>query len=265
MLAVTGVNVVGANEDQRESETRTLGDVLSVNKTEFRVSEQDWVRLVQSMAAGDELALYSLYEQTYRIVFTLIVRITNNRETAEEVTLDVFHDVWRRASTYDPADGSVGGWIMNQPRSRSIDGFRFEHRKKRVNIYLDSPFPTTAGNDPQQACHLEEQNRLLRNALQVLTPEERRVIETAFFSELTYHEVAAKLHQPLRTVHTPTRSGPWKLRLALAGTVKGLLIQKPANTIKNIWIWCSCTPCTPPPPAKTPPGQGLSPPYPTTP
>src|SRR5712664_2638750 len=88
MLAVTGANVVGANEDQCESETRTLGDVLYVTKTEVRVSEQDWVRLVQSMAAGDELALHSLYEQTYRIVFTLIVRIINNRETAEEVTLD---------------------------------------------------------------------------------------------------------------------------------------------------------------------------------
>jgi RNA polymerase sigma-70 factor (ECF subfamily) len=217
-----GCNVVGANEDQRESETRTLGDVLYVNKTEVRVSEKDWVRLVQSMAAGDELALHSLYEQTYRIVFTLIVRIIKNRETAEEVTLDVFHDVWRRASTYDPADGSVVGWIMNQARSRAIDRFRFEHRKKRFTDYVDSPVPTTAANDPQQACHLEEQNRVLRNALEVLTPEERRAIETAFFSELTYHEVAAKLNQPLGTVKTRIRSGLGKLRLALAGTLKGV-------------------------------------------
>jgi RNA polymerase sigma-70 factor (ECF subfamily) len=222
MLAVTGVNVVGANEDQRESETRTLGDVLYVNKSEVRVSEQDWVRLVQSMAAGDELALHSLYEQTYRIVFTLIVRIINNRETAEEVTLDVFHDMWRRASTYDPADGPVVGWILNQARSRAIDRFRFEHRKKRVNSYVDNPLPTTAGNDPQQASQLEEQSRVLRNALEVLTPEERRVIETAFFSELTYHEVATKLNQPLGTVKTRIRSGLGKLRQALAETLKGL-------------------------------------------
>src|SRR5216683_6241659 len=151
MLAVTGVNVVGANEDQREAETRTLGDVLYGSKAKVRVSEQDWVRLVQSIAAGDELALHSLYEQTHRIVFTLIVRIINNRETAEEVTLDVFHDMWRRASTYDPADGPVVGWILNQARSRAIDRFRFEHRKKRVNSYVDNPLPMTAGNDPQQA------------------------------------------------------------------------------------------------------------------
>jgi len=222
MLAATGVNVVGANADQRESETRTLGDVLYVNKSEVRVSEQDWVRLVQSMAAGDELALHSLYEQTYRIVFTLIVRIINNRETAEEVTLDVFHDMWRRASTYDPADGPVVGWILNQARSRAIDRFRFEHRKKRVNSYVDNPLPMTAGNDPQQASQLEEQSRVLRNALEVLTPEERRVIETAFFSELTYHEVATKLNQPLGTVKTRIRSGLGKLRQALAETLKGL-------------------------------------------
>ncbi len=205
--------------DQRESETRTLGDLLYVNKAKVRVSEKDWISLVQSIAARDQLALHSLYEQTHRIVFTLIVRITNNRETAEELTLDVFHDVWRRASTYDPANGSVVGWIMNQARSRTIDRLRFEHRKKRSGSYVDSPPTTTVANDPQQACDLEEQSRILRNALEVLTPEERRVIETAFFSELTYHEVAAKLNQPLGTVKTRIRSGLGKLRQALAGTL----------------------------------------------
>jgi DNA-directed RNA polymerase specialized sigma24 family protein len=118
---------------------RTLGDALNVSKAKVRVSEKDWVKLVQSIAARDQLALHSLYEQTHRIVFTLIVRITNNRETAEELTLDVFHDVWRRASTYDPANGSVVGWIMNQARSRAIDRLRFEHRKRRFSNYVDSP------------------------------------------------------------------------------------------------------------------------------
>jgi RNA polymerase sigma-70 factor (ECF subfamily) len=213
------ISVVGAKQDPRESETRTLGDVLYESEPKVRVPEKDWVGLVQSIAAGDQLALHSLYEQMHRIVFTLIVRITNNRETAEELTLDVFHDVWRRASTYDPADGSVVGWIMNQARSRAIDRLRFEHRKKRFNVYVDSPITTTAANDPQQACHLEEQGRLLRNALGVLTPEERRLIETAFFCELTYQEVAVKLNQPLGTVKTRIRSGLGKLRQELAGTL----------------------------------------------
>jgi RNA polymerase sigma-70 factor (ECF subfamily) len=204
------------------SEDRVLGDLLYGNNAKMPVSEKDWVGLVQGIAAGDQLALHVLYERTHRIVFTLIVRIVNNRETAEEVTLDVFHDVWRRAATYNAAGGSVVGWIMNQARSRAIDRLRFEHRKKRVNNGADSSLPVTSANDPREAFDVREQGRLLRDALKVLTPEERQTIETAFFSEMTYHETAAELNQPLGTVKTRIRSGLEKLRRALAGTCKGL-------------------------------------------
>jgi len=214
--------IVRAKKDPRQSESKTLGDLLYANSSQVRVSEKDWVGLVQAIAAGDQIALHSLYEQAHRIVFTLIVRITNNRETAEELTLDVFYDVWRKASTYNPADGPVVGWIMNQARCRAIDRLRFEHRKKRSNNSADSPPKPAAPNDPQQACQLEEQGRILRNALEALTPEERRTIEIAFFSEMTYDEVAAKLNQPLGTVKTRIRSGLSKLRQALAGALKGV-------------------------------------------
>ena len=111
---------------------------------------------------------------------------------------------------------------MNQARSRAIDRLRFEHRKKRVNRYVKTPLQTTASNDPHQVCELEEQGRLLRAALKLLTPEERRAIETAFFSELTYEEVATRLNQPTGTIKTRIRSGLGKLRLALAGTLRTL-------------------------------------------
>lgn len=195
--------------------TKTLGDILYADKSKFRISEDEWLQLVRAIAGGDQGALYSLYEQTHRIVFTLIVRITMNRETAEEVTVDVFYDVWRRASTYDPANGSVVGWIMNQARSRAIDRLRFDQRKKRVNAYPHSLRPTTDIVDPQQACLFDEQSRLLRDALEALTPEERQAIETAFFSELTYEQAARKLDQPIGTVKTRIRSGLRKLREAL--------------------------------------------------
>src|SRR5947209_2809715 len=110
----------------------TLGDVLYA-KLKPKVLERDWAALVQSVASGDELALHALYRMSHRFVFTLVMRITANRETAEEVTLDVFHDVWRRASGYDAANGTVLGWVMNQARSRAIDRLRFESRKKRSN------------------------------------------------------------------------------------------------------------------------------------
>ena len=208
--------------DTPESEARTLGDVLFGNQPKTPVPEKDWVGLVRSIAAGDQGALHALYTQTHRMVFTLIVRITGNAETAEELTLDVFHDVWRRASTYDPAGGSVVGWIMNQARCRAIDRLRFEHRKKRVHDRADGPAEATAAHGPHEALEVSEQGDLLRDALQVLTPVERQVIETAFFSELTYAEVAVKLNQPLGTVKTRIRSGLAKLRQALAGRMQCL-------------------------------------------
>lgn len=204
------------DEDRRDRTTGTLGDLLYAGKAKIRVSEEDWVRLVRSVAAGDQLALHAVYERTHRIAFTLIMRITNNRETAEELTLDVFHDVWRRASKYDAAGGTVVGWIMNQARCRAIDRLRFEQRKKRINPHADSPLPASAPSDPHDAVDLSEQGHLLRSALSLLTPDERQVIETAFFADLPYAEVAARLNQPLGTVKTRIRSGLAKLRQALA-------------------------------------------------
>ena len=197
--------------------TKTLGDVLYSDKAKSRVSEAEWLQLVRAVAGGDQSALHSLYERTHRIVFTLVVRIVMNRETAEEVTIDVFHDVWRKAASYDPANGSVTGWIMNQARSRAIDRLRFDQRKKRVSTYPDSLRPETDIVDPQQACLFEEQSRMLRHALEVLTQDERNAIETAFFSEMTYEQTARKLNQPLGTVKTRIRSGLGKLREALKG------------------------------------------------
>jgi RNA polymerase sigma-70 factor (ECF subfamily) len=205
--------------DRRESSPDTLGDVLYADKSNTPVSEKDWVQLVQSMAAGDQLALHALYDRTHRIVFTLIMRITSNRETAEELTLDVFYDVWRRASRYDAGNGTVLGWIMNQARSRAVDRLRFEQRKKRVDPYASDPLPTTEG-DAHDVLEFKEQSRILRIALAALTPHERQAIEAAFFSELTYAEVAARLNQPLGTIKTRIRSGLHKLRQALAAGAK---------------------------------------------
>jgi len=196
--------------------------LLYANTTQAHVPEKEWIALVQSIGRGDQLALHALYAQMHRIVFTLIMRITGNRETAEELTIDVFHDVWRRAPTYSPEGGSVVGWILNQARSRAIDRLRFDQRKKRVNQYTDDPPAVTAERSPQEALDVREQGRLLRHALEALTPQERQAIETAFFSELTYNEVAARLDQPVGTVKTRIRSGLSKLRQLLGQRLKGL-------------------------------------------
>jgi RNA polymerase sigma-70 factor (ECF subfamily) len=204
---------------EHPNQARILGDLLHANNAKTPVSEKVWRELVYSIGQGDQHALGVLYQQTHRLVFTLMVRITGNRATAEELTLDVFHDVWRRASAYNPAGGSVVGWIMNQARSRAIDRMRFEQRKKRVNNQAESPLTVTE-RGPCETFDAREQGRLMRHALEALTPQERQAIETAFFSEQTYGDVAVSLNLPIGTVKTRIRSGLAKLRRVLAETLQ---------------------------------------------
>lgn len=193
----------------------TLGEVLYGKASKAPVSEADWVGLVRAVASGDQRALHALYERAHRAVFTLSMRITASRETAEEVTVDVFHDVWRRASGYKEVDGTVLGWIMNQARSRAIDRLRFEQRKKRVPSETGELPPPSGSVSPDVLLALKQQSDALRRALEVLTPDERQAIEAAFFSELSYAQVASRLNQPEGTIKTRIRAGLHKLRHAL--------------------------------------------------
>jgi RNA polymerase sigma factor (sigma-70 family) len=99
----------------------TLGDVLYRDgAADEALPERDWIVLVNYIAAGDQRALRQLYEHTHRLVFSLIARITNSREVAEDLTIEVFSDLWRRARSYDPASGSVLGWIMGHARLKAL-------------------------------------------------------------------------------------------------------------------------------------------------
>lgn len=206
--------VSGSNHEHRGSPAGTLGDLLYADPAKPRVSESEWRELVEAVAAGDQLAFRALYDRTHRLVFTLTMRILGNHASAEEITLDVFHDVWRRAPAYDGTGGSVLGWIMNQAQSRAIDRLRFEGRKKRTQSALDDP--QMHAMTAEIAAEGSDQAHLLQQALQALTPDERQAIEAAYFSELTYVEVAARLHQPLGTIKTRIRSALGKLRSALS-------------------------------------------------
>ncbi|MHB8813400.1 MAG: sigma-70 family RNA polymerase sigma factor [Steroidobacteraceae bacterium] len=171
--------------------------------------------LVRAMAAGDQRALRALYDSTHRLVFTFLARLLDDRRSAEEVTVDTFHGVWCRAAQYDPAGGPVLGWIMNQARSRAIDRLRYEQRQKRTAPPLSGDAFRADGADSTEAIAAVEQGRALRECLSTLTAGEREAIEAAFFLELSYAEVAARLNQPLGTVKTRIRSGLEKLRQSL--------------------------------------------------
>ncbi|HJY76479.1 MAG TPA: sigma-70 family RNA polymerase sigma factor [Burkholderiales bacterium] len=185
-------------DQARERAPKTLGDVLYAGRSGAPAAEQEWFGLVRAIAAGDQVALHALYERSHRLVFTLLMRITGRRKMAEELTLEVFHDVWRRAYRYDPGEGTVVGRLMNQARSRALARLRAGQRKK---------------NDEAE---FADERRALCAALDTLAPEERQTIEGAFFSELTHAEIALRRKESLETVGTRIGSGLHKLRQALA-------------------------------------------------
>jgi RNA polymerase sigma-70 factor (ECF subfamily) len=194
--------------DQRKSET-TLGDLLYAEASQVTVSEKDWVRLLRWIAAGDPLALHALFEKTHRIVFTFIFRATNSNETAEELTLDVFYDVWQKASDYDPAQGSVVSWIMHFARSRVLGRLTFDQQ----------PLLNTVRTDESEHRSLaSEERERLETALGVLTLEERRVIEALFFTELTCPEAAAISDETERNLKAQAHAGLGKLQKAFGST-----------------------------------------------
>ena len=189
---------MGTLESAQHS-AKTLGEILYSSSSQPLASEKNWVRLVRSLAAGDTAALHALYERAHRPVYTLILRLTGSRETAEELTLELFDDVWRGADPYQVSKGTVLGWIMNHARSRALDWLRLEQQH------------APGGRDVSK---LNEQARQLRSALNVLVPEERAALEIAFLGELTYAEVAARLKQTSASIKARIRSALHKLRPA---------------------------------------------------
>jgi RNA polymerase sigma-70 factor (ECF subfamily) len=98
----------------------TLGGLLYTDRSRPRIPEKDWVELVRGIGAGDVRALGTLYMWTHGIVFAAAMRIAKNRARAEDITVAVFHDVWRGASQFDGEHRTVMAWIMNLARTRAL-------------------------------------------------------------------------------------------------------------------------------------------------
>lgn len=208
--------ILKSGEGRPDDSAGTLGALLYGKRSSLGIPEADWAILVRAIAAGEAGALRALYDRSHRLVFTLALRLCADRATAEEVTVDVFHDVWRRAGAYDPDAGTVVAWLMNQARSRALDRVRHEQRQKRTPpSALHEPFD--AFPEAGSAIERAELRRRLRDALLGLPAHERQAIETAYFGDLSYAETAVRLDTALGTVKTRIRSGLSKLRKALGG------------------------------------------------
>ncbi|HQR36245.1 MAG TPA: sigma-70 family RNA polymerase sigma factor [Blastocatellia bacterium] len=183
----------------------------------FRSRDQELIALVQQIAKNDQLALATLYDATNRLAYGLILRVLGDASLAEEVLLDVYTQIWRQAANYDTGRGSPLAWLMTIARTRAIDrlrsGWQDKHRKEPLDLLNDRE---TGAASPEEMTVASERQKFVRAALSELTPEQREVIELAYYGGLSHSEIALKLNQPLGTVKTRTRLGMMKLREALA-------------------------------------------------
>ncbi len=168
--------------------------------------------LVARIAKRDPAALEALYDVTSAVVYGLALRILGKHESAEEVTLDVYTQVWENAAEYSQGRGTVCAWLFTMARSRAIDRLRSTRRRREVamdNLGHERPDRSAP---PEELCLASERGATVRNALSSLPQSQRRAIELAFFEGLTHRDIAERLNLALGTVKTQIRLGILKLR-----------------------------------------------------
>lgn len=180
------------------------------------MADNSLTETLEQLRRGDPDAFLSLYEATVRMVFALALRITANRADAEEVTNDVYAQLWRTASRFDPSRGGVLQWIAVIARSRALDHLRRRAQNGSVNpadrqvAYLPESAPTA--DDVLQSF---ERGTLVRAALSSLSSLQVQLIGLAFFEGLSHREIAARIRLPLGTVKSHIRRALLALREAL--------------------------------------------------
>ena len=176
-------------------------------------------QLMARVAQGDQLAFSALYDRLSGPLYSLGLKMLGDAAEAEDALQEICLQIWRRAATYDSARSSVFTWAILLARSKVIDRLRARGRRSRIVVAStedeDNPIAaaeaSVAENTTDTIGRNEEAARV-RSVVGKLPAEQRQAIEMAFFSELTHHEIAAQLEQPLGTIKARIRRGLLRLR-----------------------------------------------------
>ena len=167
------------------------------------------VALVLAMARGDRDALSRLYERHSGLLLGLAMRIVRDRREAEDLLHDVFLEAWRSAKDFDPKRGRVRTWLAIRMRSRALDLQKSARVSRNAgDSGLELLVDDSEGASPDHA--------RVRRALSELTPDQRRVLELAYFEGLSCTEIAARVEIPVGTVKSRIAAGLDRLRAFLA-------------------------------------------------
>jgi RNA polymerase sigma-70 factor (family 1) len=179
-------------------------------------SKFDEISLISRIAEQDQDALSVLYDRYSRAIYTIAYRILKSAEESEEIVLDVFTQVWRIAKNYNFQKGRVDTWLFMLTRSRALDRLRSHARfDKAVSASEDALMLHSHTNSPEEDVLIQERISYVKACLNELPPEQRRVLELAYFSGLSHSEIAAQTGISLGTVKTRIRLGLKKLREAI--------------------------------------------------
>jgi RNA polymerase sigma-70 factor, ECF subfamily len=171
----------------------------------------DW-SLLARIGKKDEEALSALYDRYSGLVFSEAKRILRDTGAAEEILQDLFYQVWRTAERFDPARGSLAGWLLVAARNRAISKLR---RKSGQTEELDEKGVSLKIDVESRAA----QNLLLdkvRTVMGNLPENQREALECAYFEGMSHTEIAQKTGQPLGTVKTRIRSAMEALKKVLS-------------------------------------------------
>ncbi len=173
------------------------------------------IELLRRVAKGDRSAFEELYDRFSGVLFSTAYRVLNNQEATEDVTQDVFIQIWEKAPLYNPALGKPMTWAITLTRNKAIDRLRSMQRRGRLQDELQREAETFEQFDERSsfdAASGVETGKLVRDAVQKLSKDQREAIELAFFSSLTQTEIAERLNEPLGTVKARIRRGMLRLK-----------------------------------------------------
>jgi len=179
--------------------------------------------LIAHVARGDVDALAALYDETAAHVHGLVLRIVRDPSVADEVTADVFVQVWQKASSFDAARGPALPWLLLLARSRALDRRRSGTAVGTATDPVDLA-DSVPSAEPGPLARLEsaERRQLVVRALDELPAEQRRTVELAYYRGLSHAEIAATTGEPLGTVKTRIRTAMMRLRATLGPAVRSV-------------------------------------------
>lgn len=170
-------------------------------------------QLLKAISKGESWAMAALYDRYARLVFSLALRMLGEPRAAEEMMQEVLLKVWRSANTYDRKRGKLSSWLLGIAHNQCVDELRRRRARPPAGADLDSIRELPADTeDPLTAAAQSIEHARAVQALARISPDQRTVIELAYYRGLAHSEIAEKLGLPLGTVKTRLRLGLLKLR-----------------------------------------------------